>query len=233
MGFMSSIINVLNSVSGWFYQIYLDIYGWVYPFWLVAGFFYQLCLLFNKMAWAFYDFSSWVSDVQGKVAKILSQADILSLLRTWLSYAENAWSWVVNAWQNVTAIINTWWSSTSQVVRVWVNEAKQYAASLAMTANTWLASLQSAWDNFKGKIPAIDQVISWWGNWSGNVLTFVNTWWNTRLLDIQELINSAFIARQSFWEGWQDWRGKVTEFFTDPVEFIWQRFADWFLGAEG
>jgi hypothetical protein len=232
MGFMTAIINALNSVSSWFYQIYLDVNGWVWPFNLTAGLFYQLCLLFNTLAWRFSDFGSWVNEVAGKVSQILSQADILGMLRTWLTYAENAWSWVVNAYTNVAGIVNAWWSSVSLTVKAWIqaakDELKSYINSILLVVN----SLAAAWDSFKGKIPTLDQVISWWGNWTGNVTSLLTAWWSGRLLEVQALIDGAFKARDSLWAGWQDIRQQVLTFFADPVEYIWERFTDWFLGPE-
>jgi len=64
------------------------------------------------------------------------------------------------------------------------------------------------------------------------VLSFVNTWWSGAVLQVQGLINTAFLERDSWWAGWQDWRDQVAEFFTNPLEFLLNRFTDWFLGPE-
>ena len=57
---------------------------------------------------------------------------------------------------------------------------------------------------------------------TGNILLVVNNWWRDRLLDVQGLINSAFVTRDSLWSGWQDLRDKVTEFFSDPEEWLYK-----------
>lgn len=232
MSFMTSIIDALDSVSDWFYKLYLEVYGWVYPFWLTADFFYQLSVLFNTLAWRFYDFSLWVSEVQGKVSLVLSWSTIWSSVLGMVPNLLQLRDWFYNWVTFVTNTVNTWWGATSLTVQAWVQSAKDMATSLFNQLNNALASLQSAWDSFKGKVPTIDAVISWWGNWWGNVLPQLGTWWNSRLLEVQGLIDSAFLTRQSLWSGWQEMRENVVEFFADPVELIWNRFTNWFLGPE-
>ena len=53
------------------------------------------------------------------------------------------------------------------------------------------------------------------------------------MVDVESLINSAFTERERYWSGWQDMRDKVIEFFANPFDYLWSRFADWFLGPEG
>ncbi len=233
MAFTDSIFSLVWDISDFFYNAYSEVRGWVWPFYLLHYPLYSLSKAFWDILTPIAHLGDWIDDVAIKVTQILSYQNIWEYFNYWFRRAEWSWEWIFNAWLNVTSIISTWWSSTALTVQGWVNEAKQYAASLVNQANTWLATLQSAWDSFKGKIPTIDAVIAWWGNLTANILLVVNNWWKERLLDVQVLINSAFTVREGLWSGWQDWRGKVAEFFTDPVEFIWQRFADWFLGPEG
>ena len=87
------------------------------------------------------------------------------------------------------------------------------------TAN--FTNLKAAWDTFW--TVTFPTLVSW---------AWLTTWWNSRLEDIQGLINSAFTIREGLWTGWQDWRDKVVEFFTDPLEWLLAKFTDWFLGPE-
>ena len=117
-------------------------------------------------------------------------------------------------------------------LRGWIDIAVQFPLDLISQVEAGLVTIRTEWDSFTGQLPAIDAVISWWGNWTGNVLTAVNSWWSARLLDVQGLINSAFVVREDLWTGWQDMRDQVVEFFTDPLGFLEGRLADWFLGPE-
>jgi len=92
--------------------------------------------------------------------------------------------------------------------------------------------LQGSWDTFKGKIPSIDQIIAWFSNWWGSVLARIIAWGALTGAQVDELISSRLKDFDPFWAGWQDFKDRVVEFFSDPVEFIWDRFTDWFLGPE-
>ena len=229
---LDSIFSTVWDISSQFYSAHYTVSGWVWPFNLLATPLYWLYQLSWNLLTPIAQFGDWVSAVTTRVSSILSSIDVMILLRTWLTYAENAWTWVMNAGTNVTNIVNTWWSSTSQTVQVWVNEAKQYAEGLVASTMGLVINLQASWDAFKDKIPSIDAVIAWWGNWWGNILAQLGTWWISRLSEVQVLINTAFTVREGLWAGWQEWRGQVAEFFNDPLEYIWERFTDWFLGPE-
>lgn len=232
MHFLDTIFSLVWDISDWFYNLYLNV-----PDWPIIRDWIKTPLLFiSNRFWDLLTpiahFNDWVHDVNNKVKSILSSVDIISLLRTWLTYAENAWNWVVNSWTNVRDIVDTWWSSASLTVQAWIEDAVSGVQTLVDQANIWLANLQAAWDDLKGRIPTLDEVVSWWTNWTGQVLAFVNTWWTGALLEVQGLINSAFVERASWWAGWSDFRDQVVTFFTDPVEFIWERATNWFLGPE-
>ncbi len=222
MSFMNWIVDRLNDVSNFFYQLYLDCFYVGWPLEVIGYWFYYLSDTFSRLAWNFYDFSSWVTDVQVRVSEILDTWDIWTSFQWWFEAAENAWNWVSSAAWNIWYEVEDWWGTTQYTVQGWIDEARWYAYDLVAGVNTWLAELQSAWDDFKGRIPTIDQVIYWWSNWTGNVSSVINTWWTATMVEVQDLINSAFIIRSDFWAGWQDWRDKVTEFFTDPEDWLYK-----------
>ncbi len=227
------IVGMLNSVSAYFYSLYLTTLGWVWPFYLLANLFYGLSDLFSMLAWSFSDFFTLVNELVSRIDQVLSWDAIQSLILGWFPWLESLGSWFGNWWNNVSSVVTSWWSATQVLVLAWVQSARDFAADLFNQVSSALASLQASWDQFQPRIPVLDQVTAWWGNWTGNVLSAVNAWWTERLLEVQYLISSAFTARESLWAGWQDIRTSVLEFLQDPVEFIWQRFADWFLGPEG
>ena len=232
MFFMDWIIQRLNDASDLFYDIYREVWDWVWPFWLAAEFFWELSWLFWRLAQDCIRFNSWLSWADIRLEGIFSLWEIWEYFEKWFNWGMWAWDWVADAFLNVWNIVDDWWSSTQSTVRAWIDEAKSYAASLVANLNLMLSSLQSAWDDFKGMIPTIDEVIYWWRNWPGNVLTIVSTWWTSTMGEVQGLIDSSFIEREPFWAGWQELKDKVAEFFTDPLEFLWARFTDWFLGPE-
>ncbi len=232
MRFIDDIFSFVWDISDFFYNAYLEVKGWIVPFSYLKTPLLALSDVFWSMLTPIAQLGDWADDVAYKVGQILSITQIRSALSTWLDYAEWAWDWVSDAYSNITSIVNSWWSTASQTVQVWIDDAVRTTLSQIDAVRTTLTQIAASWDSFKAKIPSIDAVLSWWGNWLGNVTSAINTWWLGALKDVQGLIDSAFIARASFWSGWQETRDKVLEFFQDPLEFLWARFTNWFLGPE-
>ncbi len=232
MWFLDKIIEWLGSARDWLYQGGVEVAGWVWPFNLLYSPLYYVYVAFAWITYYFGQFNEWLFWAAGRIDAILSTVDITGFFLTWINYAIDAWNWVTNAFWNVWNIVESWWSSAKYVVLSWIDEAKLWFQALLNEVNAWLARLQSNWDSIVSKIPTWDEVVAWWGNWRGNVLAAITGWWVGALLDVVGLIASAFTERESWWAGWEDFRDKVAEFFTDPLEFIWSLFVDWFLGPE-
>ena len=228
MYFMSSIISACNSASSFFYSIYLEVYSWVYPFWLAAAYFSSLSSLFSNLAWYFYDFNTWVDNTANKLLEILNWNTIQSYIRSWFYSLSDLSTIFYFFWTNVTNVISNWWSTAQATVKSWDDAVKSFLQAQLNTVNSLLTSLQASWDGFKGKIPSIDAIISWFTNWWGNVLAQVIAWGALTALQIQSLVDSAFTLRNGFWEGWQDIRAQVLEFFADPLQWLYDRMDEWF-----
>jgi len=287
---MNYIVQRLNDASDFFYDIYIEVYSWVWPFWEAGPLFYQLCLLFNKLAWDFYDFSSWVTATADKLTDILSWSTIRSYIRSWLPDLEDTIDWWYDWLYWVWDSIDDWWDSTSDEVWGWVLDVRSWTTTQINTARnsilttisnleSWtIAEINSVRDSILAAIStveswttaqlntirasilaAISTVESWttaqlntirasilaavsdieawtiaeintikdllgalidWDKFIG----WITAWWNDRVLDVQNLINSAFTSREPFWAGWQDWKDRVTEFFTDPEDWLYKAF---------
>jgi len=228
MWFVDYITQKCYDASGLFYSIYLKVYDWVYPFWLAATYFYSLSTLFNTLGNYFSYFSQWVGTTASKLLEILSYSNIYSYFKTYFDYATNAWSWVLNAWTNVTGIVNSWWASTSITVQSWIAAAQSFLQTQLNTVNTWLTTLQAAWNEWKAKIPSFDALWLWFTNWWNSVLTQIIAWGALTALQIQSLIDTALKTYAPFWEGWQDWKDSVIEFIQDPWQWLYDRVEDLF-----
>jgi phage-related protein len=233
MGFMTWIIDALNDASAWLYEIYLDVYGWVWPFYYTANWFYYLCDVFNTLAWAFYYFSSWVDDISTRIENFLSWDTIWGYITSYIPNIEDIRDWFYNWWGNVWDAIDDWWSTVQDTVHGWIDTAVQ---GLEGIGGDFLDFWNNLWPTFTTAFNKVHtELDNFWEHTLPNLVSFtwLTTWWSSRIADVQGLINSGFTARNSLWEGWQDMKSNVVDFFTDPVEFIWERFTDWFLGPEG
>jgi len=214
------IVEKLNDIGYWLYGIYLDCWYAGWPLAQIADWFYYLSDAAYSLAWKFSDFFSWLLTEAQEWDKILSWPTIWSLIQSYLPNLEEIGDWFYDWTSNVRGEILNWWSWTTHVVEGWVTsaliEAKLYTDMLANSF--W--DLREAWDSFAGKIPTLDSLLAWWSNWTGELLAIVNNWWTSTLTEVEGLIDSSFILREDFWSGWQDSRDKVTEFFTDPFNWI-------------
>lgn len=223
MFFLNWIVSRLSDASSFFYRIYLEAYYWIYPFNQIAPFFYSVSSLFASLAWDFYYFNQWADDVASKVANILTYSNIYSHFKSYFDYAVIAWSWVYNAWSNVTGIINTWWSTTSLTVQSWIDTAVSGAQGLVGQLEAWVANLQSAWDNFKGRIPSIDEMLSWFTNWWGKILANIISWGALPGSEISALIDSKLKDWFPFYDDMANLMGDIKLFFTDPLQWAYDR----------
>lgn len=226
MWFINNIVSYCSSISSFFYSIYLEVIGWVYPFWYAATFFYSLHSAFASLAWQFQYFGQWVDTTASKLLEILSWSTIQSYITSWFYYLYDLSVIFYYFWSNVTNIVTSWWNNTSLLVQSWYKAADQLLQQGIDNLTGLWSNLQAAWDAFKGKIPSIDAVTSWWSDWWGNVLNQVIAWGALTALQIDSLIDSWFKSFAPFWEGWQEVRDQVIQFFTDPWGWLYDRFDD-------
>jgi len=228
MWFLNAIVEKLNDAAGFFYLVYLEVLGWVYPLWQAASFFYEISLAFSNLAWYFSYLYDWLDDLAGRVADILTFDSIYSYFSSYFDAAMSAWGWIVNALDNVWSILTGWWSATSSTVMGWIDAARDFALSLHYSLLSNFDSLRAEWDSFQASLPSVESVLLWFADWWGNILTNLDYWWSDKLLEIQDLISSRFAEFTPFLEGWQELRSAVTEFFTDPLQWIYDKLDEWF-----
>lgn len=232
MAFINTIVGYLRDISDWFYEVFLEVRGWVYPFYLAADFFYELCYLFYYLANNFSDFGDWVDDIANQVGDILSWSTIRSYIRDWLPDLEDALDWWDRWWKWVGQEIDDWWAITWSGVRNWVYARIDDVEELIDSVEARLISFQADVSYLLDQLPSVNEILAWFTNWWGSILANIIAWGALTGTQIDTLIDSWFKNYQPFWEGWLDWKDKVTEFFTDPLEWLLDKFTDWFLGPE-
>jgi len=228
MWFINSIVSWLSSVRDYFYNAYLEVRSWVYPFYTLSYPLYSLYYAFYYLASYFSSFNEWVDDVANKVASILSYSNIYSYFSTYFTYAVDAYYWVRDASQNILWKIDNWWSTTSANVLSWIEDAKQWAKSLIDQVASDLTRLREAWDNFVGRIPSIDEVLLWFKDWWGSVLINLDSWWADRLLDVTGLIDTAIKNWSPVLESWQTIYALFSDFFEDPLQWFYNKLEEFF-----
>lgn len=232
MWFLNSIVSWLTSAKDFFYDAYLEVRAWVYPFYYLSYPLYSLYTTFYYLAYYFSDFNEWVDWAANEIGNILSYSNIYSYFRTYFDYASDAWYWVRDAYYYVTGIIDNWWDATWYDVRSWVYARIDDVEVLIANTESWLANLQADFNNLIESLPNLNEILTWFTNWWSNTLASIIAWGALTATQISSLIDSAFTARDSLWAGWQDVKNDVIEFFTDPLGWLEAKFTDWFLGKE-
>jgi len=206
MAVINWIVEKLSDIGMWFYDLALA--SWDIPLLpnIIGNLFYDLHGFFVGLAWDFVDFGEEVDDIIDKLGDILSWSNIRSFIRDWLPDVEDVVDWYYRWWDKVIDEVDGWWSSTRYTVLDWIDNAKDYAWQLVRNVENWLDDLQDSWDNFRTlTLPNL-------ADWSG----------------VDGLIDSWFKTFTPFWEGWQDVKDSVIEFFSDPLQWLYDRLDKFF-----
>ncbi|KKN22384.1 hypothetical protein LCGC14_0915760 [marine sediment metagenome] len=214
------IVQKLNNVSSYFYAIYLETLSWVYPFYLVTGYFYWLSSVFSSLAWHFSDFGTWVNQVGAELTRILDWSTIWSNI---LSYVPNLTAirdWFYNWTGEVLAFVNTWWSTTSWQVQSWIDQATANIDTLISQAEAAIVDLRSSWDDFwtvtwPAMLSDLGSLRSSWGNFLANILPGLATW-----AGVGDLIDSELRSWFPFYDELAAAWGGIQAFFTDPEDQV-------------
>lgn len=230
--FMDWIRERLAGVFTFFYSIYAETNGWIWPFHLVSLPFYNLYRSFVYITKYWIDFSDWTAAVWTKVEQTWTSEGIVGLIKWWFPSLANIVEWFAGRWLWFVSVVGDWWDSTKLTVLAWIDEARDWILELLAVTEASLAKLWQDLQWFFDHLLTIDEIIQWWKDWLGRVMAALVRWGFAQMADVTALIISAFLEREDFWSGWQDMRDYVFAFFDDPLEFIWSLFEDWFTGPE-
>ena len=229
---MQTIAQAFSDAALFFNQLYWGAKDWPWPWSLTYSWWDNLRRLFYVISTNIWDFGNWVSSAETNLAKILSISQIQSYFQTWINYATTAWGWV-NQWTtNVTWAIDRWWVNTTTIVQAWINNAMQWAQAQINTLALSIADILEWWNSVVDDFPSFTEILQWFTNWWANILTNINLWWIDRLVEVKAYVFNWVWSLKGFWDGWSEIRDKVYAFINDPLEWLWNKFTDWFLGVE-
>ena len=182
------------------------------------------------------DVKSWASSLFASLSYVWNV--VVTSVKNWAlatfakigEVASTIWNYITNVYNTISNYITNVYNTISNYITEVYNTVKNYITN---TYNTivnnitnvigvtiekvaeWFTSIGGATREWaEGLFVRARDV---WNTITGNL----GEWWRTQLA----LLNETF--------GWvQDFRDRLEEFFTDPVEFLWARFTDWFLGRE-
>ncbi len=156
--------------------------------------------------WALATFAK-IGEIGGAIFNFITE-----VYNTVSNYITNTYNTVSNFITNVinnvvnyiTNVYNTVVNNITQVIGVTIEKVSEWFTSIGGATREWAEGLFIKASNA-------------WNTITGNL----GEWWKTQLA----LLNETF--------GWVLlFRDNITEFFTNPLEFLLNRFFDWFLGPE-
>jgi len=197
----------------------------------------------------------WTIDIG---AILLGVIDTLLGWLNWLvTQTENAWNKAAEAWDKAVEIfrdlsdainreadrlwnnIETWWDELGewwQVKKQWVKgqigEAGDTLKGLIDDAQKGLDKLGAAWDNFWATtwpqlLKDFNALLVKTGNFFSGILPGLAT---------HEEVDKAIADERLTWKDLLDFftsfSRAVVAFFTDPLDWLLEKFTDWFLGPE-
>lgn len=228
-------MNFFDYIRDWFIyatQVFVDLALESYSSWYIpdvmGDLFNYLSDFTSEVAGYLYDASDWYDEVVDKLSDILSWSTIWDYILDYVPNLIEIRDWFYDKANHILDLIDAWWGTVTSTVQDWIDVAVEAFQSQLDDLNSWVTTIQEFIDEIELDFPDVSAILSWFSNWWENILSELELWWNDKLLDIQDLIDSAFIARDDLWSGWQDWKAQVAEFFIDPWEWLYNRFDDFF-----
>jgi len=204
------IILDIRRIVKYLYDVFANLTLWCWahdpPFGWLGDRFLEIFNHLTDLHYGLYLFAEEYEYLWETIQSAITENTIFRLLQKWLDYAEDAWYWVRHAFENVVDIIDDWWASTQATVKSWISIAVE-----------GLSELLAEWDTFwKVTLP---NLVS---------LEWLGIWWNSRLIDIQSLIDTAIANLGAGFESWLEIKDSVLEFFNDPYLWIYDRLDEFF-----
>lgn len=219
---ISDVIQFLGWLQEALYKAYLEILDLPWPFWLAAWPFYLAQDAVNKLAWAFYDFYDWVQEVSGKIRFVMTPSELIGWIYSFWPLLGDIHNWFRVRFTWFTNQVTNWWTATSSTVIDWIDTAKAWAWLWIEYLNEETNKLKVRLDNLVIEFPDVTELLSWFTNWPGHVLSIVNTWWTSSMGEVQGLITSNLQTWFPFYDELVVLWGDIKSFFTDPEDWLYK-----------
>lgn len=194
-----------NEAASW--EAYAS--GWTWPLNVLYPFFVLLSNVVDGIFSALFDFRLWLYALVADLDVVFSWQAVIDVIQSVLDSLSGLLAWFSDWWYQVQTVIDWYWSIVSEQVQTWI-----------ATATEGLLALLVAWDDFfTNTLPTLFD------------LPALINWWGDRLVDIADIIDSAFVDRADLWSGWTDFRQSVSDFFEDPLEWLWSNSVGFLFGS--
>lgn len=161
----------------------------------------------------------WVLEPVNAIAEWVAQAvawweefrqevvDFFNLVREWINQVI---AFIDGIKDRIFALIGEWWLGVIDTIKGWIEIARQFVIDLIDILQVTVNRVVTAWDNF----------------WTDILPGLASK------LDVSDLINNALLPFRNLLNWFEQVKTDLGEFFANPWEWLWSKFADWFLGGE-
>jgi len=223
-GALNELARLSATIGLWFHNIAADVND-IPLIRGLAGWFQNIGFWFDETSWNFIILRDILLRMYDLAQETLNWDTIKSLLQDWMDWAWEAWVWVKDARDHILKEVDDWWYFARKEVQGWIATVSGMIYDLGDSVYQMVHPVVDWYNSWAPNIPTVEDIIEWFTNWTGNVTGIITTWWQGTLPDIENLIRSWLREYEPFWEGWQDWKESVTEFFSDPEDWLY-RAAD-------
>lgn len=225
---LTRIASYFGTIASFFNDIYVEVEGWVWPFYKAADFFWYIRYFFYKLEAQTIYFSEDMEDFIDELGNILSWSNIKSFILGWLPYLEDAIDWFLSWTYWIGQEIENWFNTIKPTIQGWIDVATQGFSDLVVAWDEfWTITFPDFLSNF-------DDLLTAWDNfWTVTFPSLVDfswlgIWWDNKVKDIQELVEDTIKTWFPFIEQLQLLWNKVAEFITDPLQWLYDELDEFF-----
>lgn len=125
--------------------------------------------------------------------------------------------WLNELWNTFTNIVETWWDSLAEWWSARIEDVKDLIAVAVQWVNDRIDDVKTV----------LDSIAVWWENFTTVILPELAS-----KFDITAAFDDFMLKWQDLFNTFEEFKQGIWDFFTDPLEWLWIQFTDWFLGKE-
>ena len=225
LSWIGSIFVFVGDISDWFLSAFQEVSDWIWPFYFLQYPFYGLYRIFQDLLTPIATFWLWAEDIATKIVTVFTSDGILGLINWWFPDLGNVIEWFIGRWNWFISAVGDWWADTKTEVLGWIDMATEgFNALIAAWDEFW----RITWPEWMATLEVLrGEVSDFFTKTLPNLLNYLKleNWWNGKLFAVDGLIGSKLAE-------WFPFYDDLAEFFSDPMEFLLAKLADWFLGKE-
>lgn len=206
------LLGTLNRIAGFFAELsnlFFNLGVWclnIFQLYRLTPWFYDIGYFFGDLSWEVLVLRDSLLIMYDRTTEILDWSTIWSNILSRVPNLEEIGDFFADLPSAISNAIVTWWGTKVADILGWIDIAKQEALDLISSVEDSFSGLLAAWSYFQSSILP-NLLMSW---------------------QIDDLIRSWFLDYEPFWAGWQEWRGDVVTFFSDPEQWVYDRLETFF-----